>query len=83
MSEIKKRRDFSVFDLYRTLKGKEDYVSGQVLILFFQRNHIKAGVEDIKRVIKKLDIDRNGIVTAEDLETVFGSDSNNNHQLIT
>ena len=81
MSEIKKRRDFSVFDLYRTLKGKEDYVSGQVLILFFQRNHIKAGVEDIKRIIKKLDIDRNGIVTAEDLETVFGSDSNNNHQL--
>ena len=81
MSAIKMRRDFSVFDLYRTLKGKEDYVSGQVLMLFFQRNHIKAGVEDIKRIIKKLDIDRNGIVTAEDLETVFGSDSNNNHQL--
>ena len=72
LDDIKQRKDFSVFDLYRTIKGEGEFVSGEVLMRFMRRNDTKVNYGDIKRIMKRLDIDRNGYVTCEDLECVFG-----------
>ena len=72
LDDIKQRKDFSAFDLYRTIKGEGEFVSGEVLMRFMRRNDTKVNYEDIKRIMKRLDIDRNGYVTCEDLECVFG-----------
>ena len=71
ITHIKQRRDFSVFDVFRTIKGEGDFVTGDALANFLLRNRAKFNGDDIKRIIKKLDIDKNGYVTMEDLETIF------------
>ena len=73
INELKHTNDFSVFDMFQIIT-QNSILSYESLNLFLNANNVKLNNDDLKRIINRLDVDKNGIVTIEDLETIFGKD---------
>ena len=77
--KLKERKDFSTFDLFFILKEENNFVSMNKIKEIFFKYNINFNNEDIKRIYKRIDINKDGIVSFEDLQKIFGNDLNNNN----
>ena len=76
--KLKERKDFSLFDLYLNLKEENDFVSMNKIKEIFFRFNVNFTNEDIKRIFKRIDVNKDGIVSFEDLQKIFDFNNNNN-----
>ena len=77
--KLKERKDFSTFDLFFILKEENNFVSMNKIKEIFFKYNINFNNEDIKRIYKRIDINKDGIVSFEDLQKIFGNDLNFNN----
>ena len=77
--KLKERKDFSTFDLFLILKEENNFVSMNKIKEIFFKFNINFNNEDIKRIYKRIDINKDGIVSFEDLQKIFGNDLNFNN----
>ena len=71
---LNKRLDFSLFDLINELSENDEILSVSKLKIFLNRNNINLTDEQFNNILKRLDINKDGYVTFEDLSILFGDD---------
>ena len=95
--DLNKRKDFSIYDLYNELKDEDkDEINFIKLSNFMKRNIQNSNNEDLRVLFKKLDINRDGSITMDDICIIFGKNifnsqtnsdddlnNNNNSELIS
>ena len=95
--DLNKRKDFSIYDLYNELKDEDkDEINFIKLSNFMKRNIKNSNNEDLRVLFKKLDINRDGSITMDDICIIFGKNifnsqtisdddlnNNNNSELIS
>jgi Ca2+-binding EF-hand superfamily protein len=95
--ELNKRKDFSIYDLYNELKDEDkDEISFIKLSNFMKRNIKNSNNDELRVLFKKLDINRDGSITMDDICVIFGKNifnsqihsdddlnNNNNTELIS
>ena len=96
--DLNKRKDFSIYDLYNELKDEDkDEINFIKLSNFMKRNIKNSNNEDLRVLFKKLDINRDGSITMDDICIIFGknifnsqinsdddlNNNNNNSELIS
>ena len=69
--EIKKRKDFSILGLFLTIRNNNEKIDIDVLKDFIKKNGINCNYEDIKRIMKRLNICKSGYITIDDLQKIF------------
>ena len=72
-NELNKHKDFSVYDMFQIIKTNTSSISTEAIGLFLIANNFQLNDNELKIIVKKLDIDKNGYVTIEDLEMFFGN----------
>jgi len=73
--DLKKRKDFSIYDLYNELKDEnKDEISFIKLSNFMKRNIKSSNNEELRLLFKKLDINKDYSVTMDDICVIFGKD---------
>jgi Ca2+-binding EF-hand superfamily protein len=72
-NELNKHRDFSVYDMFQMIKTNTSSISTEAIGLFLIANNFQLNDNELKIIVQKLDIDKNGYVTIEDLEMFFGN----------
>jgi len=75
--KLNNRKDFSLFDLFLILKEKNNFINMNKIKNLFNKYNIKYNNEDIKRIFKKIDINKDGFITFDDIEKIFKIDFNN------
>ena len=71
--DLNKRKDFSIYDLFNELKEEDkDEISFIKLSNFMKRNIKNSNNEELSLLFKKLDINRDGSVTKDDICVIFG-----------
>ena len=80
INDITTRKDFNIYKLYNILKNeKEDKNSYKKLSIFMKKNDINLDNNEIKILYNRLDINKDGFITLEDLYVIFGNNVYNKH----
>ena len=72
ISDLKERRDFSIFDMFYLLKNESNEISQVTLSKFLKSHDINFNDDDIMRILKRCDVDKNLHITMEDIQKIFG-----------
>ena len=70
IAELKSRNDFNVHDLFHYIKGY-GCITAQSMKLFLQRNFVEFDEEDIRTIIKRLDINKDSKVNFCEFHAFF------------
>ena len=70
IAELKTRNDFNIHDLFHYMKGY-GCITAQSMKLFLQRNFIEFDEEDIRTIIKRLDINKDSKVNFCEFHAFF------------
>ena len=70
IDELKSKNDFNIHELYHHMKGYE-CITPQSIQLFLQKNLIQFQEEDIRSIMKRLDIDRDNKVNFCEFHSFF------------
>lgn len=78
LNELNKRKDYNIHILFNELKdANKNEVSFEKLASLLKRNKIILKKDELKLLIKKLDIDKDGSITIDDLYIIFGKNISN------
>ena len=72
LKDIKKRYDFNIHELYHFMKGVNCFIIPDNIRLFFQKNNIKFIEPDIKSIIKRIDLNKDGRIDLAEFHIFFG-----------
>ena len=70
IEELKSKKDFNVHDLFHYMKGY-GCITSQSIKLFLQKNFIRFEEDDIRSIIKRMDIDRDSKVNFCEFHAFF------------
>ncbi len=72
--EIKRRKDFSVLGLFLNIRGNNENINSEVLKNYIRNNGFDLFYNDIKRIMKRINICKSGYITIDDLQKFFDVD---------
>lgn len=82
MASVLKRDDFSLESAFRTLSASSDtwqegdlYISTRSLARFFRRNGFYASQEDIDAIVRRLDLNYDGVITMDELGSYLSTNA--------
>ena len=76
---INARKDFNIYKLFNILKDEnENKITYKTLSNFMKRNEIYINNSEIIILYNKLDINKDGIITLEDLNDIFANNNKDN-----
>jgi hypothetical protein len=74
LKELVGRSDFSVEAAFATLEaGAGEFITCRSLSKFFGRNGFFASPEDIRAIVRRLDLNYDGVITREELAGYFAT----------
>ena len=73
IDELKKRKDFSICNMFCILNDNNE-ISFLSLKYLFNKHNINFTDEDINRILNKFDINKDNHVTLDDIQKIFGLD---------
>ena len=72
--EIKRRKDFSILGLFLNIRGNNENINSEVLKNYIRNNGFDLFYNDIKRIMKRINICKSGYITIDDLQKFFDVD---------
>ncbi len=69
--EIKRRKDFSILGLFLNMRGNNENINSEVLKNYIRNNGFDLFYNDIKRIMKRINICKSGYITIDDLQKFF------------
>ena len=72
LNEMKQRWDFSVFDIYYLLKNENNEITNFTISQFLRKHNFNFNQDDIMRILKRFDVNRDNHITVEDIQKLFG-----------
>ena len=72
--EIKRRKDFSILGLFLNIRGNNENINSEVLKNYIRSNGFDLYYNDIKRIMKRINICKSGYITIDDLQKFFEVD---------
>ncbi len=72
--EIKRRKDFSILGLFLNIRGNNENINSEVLKNYIRNNGFDLFYNDIKRIMKRINICKSGFITIDDLQKFFDVD---------
>ena len=69
---MKQRWDFSVFDIYYLLKNENNEITNFTISQFLRKHNFNFNQDDIMRILKRFDVNRDNHITVEDIQKLFG-----------
>ena len=73
IDELKQKKEFNIYDIFYVL-NEMDEVSSSTLKKIFMKHKINFNDDDIKRILKRCDIDKDNHVTFNDIQKIFMDD---------
>ena len=79
IKDLNNQFDFKINYMYFSIKGENNILDKDCISNFLNKNKKQFNEDDVRRIIKVLDIDKNNEVSLKDLYKFFGFNYNNNN----
>ena len=81
IKDLNNQFDFKINYMYFSIKGENNILDKDCISNFLNKNKKQFNEDDVRRIIKVLDIDKNNEVSLKDLYKFFGCNNNSNNNI--